>query len=78
MMGIMVRITGDTMALSPPLIVSEREIGEIAEKVKRLITAVAIVTRPISRKTRRKLPRLQRRARRRSIVCACDIIDILA
>jgi beta-alanine--pyruvate transaminase len=39
--GIMVRITGDTLALSPPLIVSERDMGEIAEKVKRIIKAVA-------------------------------------
>ena len=31
--GLMVRITGDTIALSPPLIVSEAQIGEIFEKV---------------------------------------------
>jgi beta-alanine--pyruvate transaminase len=28
--GLMVRITGDTIALSPPLIVSEAQIGEMA------------------------------------------------
>jgi beta-alanine--pyruvate transaminase len=39
--GIMVRVAGDTLALSPPLIVSERDMGEIADKLKRLITAVA-------------------------------------
>ena len=31
--GLMVRITGDTIALSPPLIVSEDQIGEIVDKV---------------------------------------------
>src|SRR5215469_13419548 len=31
--GIMIRVTGDTIALSPPLIVSEYEIGEIFAKV---------------------------------------------
>ncbi|HTP91070.1 MAG TPA: aspartate aminotransferase family protein [Xanthobacteraceae bacterium] len=38
--GIMVRITGDTLALTPPLIVSEAQIGEIFDKVGRLIRAV--------------------------------------
>jgi beta-alanine--pyruvate transaminase len=37
--GLMVRITGETIALSPPLIVSEAEIGEIFEKVARVIGA---------------------------------------
>jgi len=38
--GVMVRIAGDTLALSPPLIVSEAQIGEIFEKVGRAIKAV--------------------------------------
>jgi beta-alanine--pyruvate transaminase len=39
--NLVVRITGDTIALTPPLIVSEREIGEIFDKVARVIRAVA-------------------------------------
>jgi beta-alanine--pyruvate transaminase len=39
--GLMVRITGDTIALSPPLIVSEDQIGEIVDKLGRVIRAVA-------------------------------------
>lgn len=38
---IMVRIAGDTIALTPPLIISEDQIGEIVEKVGRVIKAVA-------------------------------------
>jgi beta-alanine--pyruvate transaminase len=38
--GILVRITGETIALSPPLIVSEAQIGEIFDKVGRVIKAV--------------------------------------
>ncbi len=38
--GLMVRITGETIALSPPLIVSEAEISEIFEKLGRVIGAV--------------------------------------
>jgi len=38
--GIMIRVTGDTIALSPPLIVSEGEIGEIFGKVGKVIEAV--------------------------------------
>ena len=38
--SLMIRITGDTIALSPPLIVSEAQIGEIFEKVGRVIEAV--------------------------------------
>ena len=38
--GIMIRVTGDTIALSPPLIVSEDEIGEIFGKVGKVIEAV--------------------------------------
>jgi beta-alanine--pyruvate transaminase len=37
----MIRIAGDTLALSPPLIVSEAQIGEIFDKVGRVIKAVA-------------------------------------
>ena len=39
--GLMVRSTGDTLALTPPLIISEDQIGEVAEKVGRVIKAVA-------------------------------------
>jgi adenosylmethionine-8-amino-7-oxononanoate aminotransferase len=39
--GIMIRNAGDTIALSPPLMVSEAQIGEIFEKVGRVIKAVA-------------------------------------
>lgn len=39
--GLMVRATGDTLALTPPLIVTEDQIGEIAEKTRRVIRAVA-------------------------------------
>ena len=38
---LMVRVAGDTLALTPPLIVSEDEIGEIIEKVAKVIRAVA-------------------------------------
>jgi beta-alanine--pyruvate transaminase len=37
----MVRIAGDTIALTPPLIVSEDQIGEIIDKVAKVIRAVA-------------------------------------
>jgi beta-alanine--pyruvate transaminase len=39
--NIVVRVTGDTIALTPPLIVSESQIGEIFDKVARTIRAVA-------------------------------------
>ena len=39
--SLMIRIAGDTIALSPPLIVSEAEIGEIIERLARVIKAVA-------------------------------------
>jgi beta-alanine--pyruvate transaminase len=39
--GVMVRVAGDTIALSPPLIVSEAQIDEIFDKVGRAIKAVA-------------------------------------
>jgi len=38
--GIMIRVTGDTIALSPPLIVSDDEIGEICGKVGKVIETV--------------------------------------
>ncbi|TDR88021.1 aspartate aminotransferase family protein [Enterovirga rhinocerotis] len=39
--GIMVRTTGDTIAVSPPLIVTEDQIGEIVDKIATTIRAVA-------------------------------------
>jgi beta-alanine--pyruvate transaminase len=36
----MFRITGDTIALSPPLIITEDQIGEIYEKVGKVIRQV--------------------------------------
>ena len=39
--NLMIRITGDTIALCPPLIVSEAQIGEMFEKVGRVIRATA-------------------------------------
>ncbi|HEY2136807.1 MAG TPA: aspartate aminotransferase family protein, partial [Xanthobacteraceae bacterium] len=38
---IMIRVTGETIAVTPPLIVSENEIAEIFDKVGRVIRAVA-------------------------------------
>jgi beta-alanine--pyruvate transaminase len=38
---LMIRITGDTLALTPPLIISEDQIGEIVDKLKRVIRMVA-------------------------------------
>jgi beta-alanine--pyruvate transaminase len=37
----MLRAVGDTLALSPPLIVTEAQIGEIFDKVARIIKTVA-------------------------------------
>ena len=37
---LVIRITGDTLAIAPPLIVTEAQIGEIFEKVSRVIRAV--------------------------------------
>jgi beta-alanine--pyruvate transaminase len=39
--GIMIRISGDTIELTPPLIISEDQIGEIVDKVGQTIKAVA-------------------------------------
>jgi beta-alanine--pyruvate transaminase len=38
---LMMRIAGDTLALSPPLIISEDQIGETVEKLGKVIRAVA-------------------------------------
>jgi beta-alanine--pyruvate transaminase len=38
--GILIRVTGDTIALTPPLIVSEAEIGDLFGKVGKVIEAV--------------------------------------
>ena len=38
---LMIRVAGDTIALTPPLIVSESQIGEIMDKVAKVIRAVA-------------------------------------
>jgi beta-alanine--pyruvate transaminase len=38
---LMLRAVGDTLALSPPLIISESQIGEIFDKVGKIIKAVA-------------------------------------
>jgi len=35
--GLMIRVTGETIALSPPLIVSEKEIGEIFDKLGKVL-----------------------------------------
>ncbi|MEZ5862449.1 MAG: aminotransferase class III-fold pyridoxal phosphate-dependent enzyme, partial [Geminicoccaceae bacterium] len=37
---IMIRITGDTLAMSPPLIVTKSQIDEIVERVGKVIRAV--------------------------------------
>ncbi len=39
--GILIRSTGDTLALSPPLIISESQIGDITDLLARLITEAA-------------------------------------
>jgi beta-alanine--pyruvate transaminase len=39
--NVMIRVAGETLALSPPLIVSEAQIGEIFDKVGQAIKAVA-------------------------------------
>src|SRR5918995_1944980 len=39
--GIMMRVTGDTIALSPPLVITEAQIGEIVDKLTKVIKAVA-------------------------------------
>ncbi len=39
--GLMVRITGETIALCPPLIITEGQIGELIDKVREVIKEVA-------------------------------------
>jgi beta-alanine--pyruvate transaminase len=39
--NLVIRVTGDTIALTPPLIVSEGEIADMFERVERVIRAVA-------------------------------------
>jgi len=39
--GMLIRVTGDTIALSPPLIVSEQDIGTIFDKLARVIRSVS-------------------------------------
>src|SRR5919112_1517117 len=39
--GIMMRVTGDTIALSPPLVITEEQVAEIVEKLTKVIKAVA-------------------------------------
>lgn len=38
--GLMVRITGDTLALSPPLVISQAQIGEVFAKAEKAIRSV--------------------------------------
>jgi beta-alanine--pyruvate transaminase len=38
--GLLIRVTGDTIALSPPLIVTEQQIDEIAERLRGLLTGL--------------------------------------
>ncbi len=37
---LMVRITGDTIALTPPLIITETQIGDIADKLRKLLSSL--------------------------------------
>ena len=39
--NLLVRITGEIIALSPPLIVSESQVGEIIERVRRVLRSIA-------------------------------------
>lgn len=39
--GLLIRVTGDIIALSPPLIVSEAQIGEIVDKLRAVLHATA-------------------------------------
>ena len=38
---LLIRIAGDTIVLSPPLIISDAQIGEVAERVGKVIRALA-------------------------------------
>jgi len=37
---IMLRITADTIAMSPPLMISEDQVGEIVDKVRNVLRAI--------------------------------------
>jgi beta-alanine--pyruvate transaminase len=39
--GMMLRVTADTLVATPPLIVSEAQVGELADKFGKVIRAVA-------------------------------------
>jgi beta-alanine--pyruvate transaminase len=39
--GVLIRVTGDTIALSPPLIVQPAQIGQILDTVRKLLGSVA-------------------------------------
>jgi beta-alanine--pyruvate transaminase len=39
--GLMMRIAGDTIALSPPLVITKDEIGELVEKMGKVLRAIA-------------------------------------
>ena len=39
--GLMVRYTGDTIAVSPPLIINAEEIGELFARIRKVLTSVA-------------------------------------
>jgi beta-alanine--pyruvate transaminase len=39
--GLMMRIAGDTIALSPPLVITKDEIGEVVEKMGKVLRAIA-------------------------------------
>jgi beta-alanine--pyruvate transaminase len=38
---LMMRVAGDTLVLTPPLIITEDQIGEIVDKVAKVIRAIA-------------------------------------
>jgi beta-alanine--pyruvate transaminase len=38
---LMIRVAGDTLVLTPPLIISEDQIGEVIDKVAKVIRATA-------------------------------------
>ena len=39
--GLLIRVTGDIIALSPPLIVDEAQIGQIADKLRKVLHETA-------------------------------------
>lgn len=39
--GLLIRVTGDTIALSPPLIIEGRQIGEIADRIRSLLAGLS-------------------------------------